>query len=358
MNTNLWRVAQVGCGYRGVIHLDGWLSNPSRFRVEALCDLDLNKVRAAVASRGCQAKVYDDAERMLAEVKPDVFCFSTMPDVRLSMIRLAVKYGVKAVAFEKPLATSLKDAREIVRLCREAGIIAIVCHQQKYLTSFEKLKAVLDRGEIGTVIHMDASCQMQLSQLGTHFIDYLMWANGGAKASWVVGHVHGRELLSDHHPSPNYTMGQIGFANGVRAMVEFGKLSASYMDDGHFWYDNRMTVYGSHGYVWCDTNGRWGTFNKTTAQDAITGEGDGWEKQSRERLQGLFAKDLADCLDGVLTSHPCNLELAYLGYEIMEALCLSAMDRVRIDLPLDPLQEVDILERMRNELPECHELAK
>ena len=358
MNTNLWRVAQVGCGSRGVIHLDGWLNNPSRFRVEALCDLDLEKARTAVASRGCQAQIYNDAERMLAEVKPDVFCFSTMPDVRLSMIRLAVKYGVKAVAFEKPLATSLKDAREIVRLCREAGIIAIVCHQQKYLTSFEKLKAVLDRGEIGKVIHMDASCQMQLSQLGTHFIDYLMWANGGAKASWVVGHVHGRELLSDHHPSPNYTMGQIGFANGVRAMVEFGKLSASYMDDGNFWYDNRMTIYGTHGYVWCDTNGRWGTFNKTTAQDAITGEGDNWETQSRLRLQGLFAKDLADCLDGVLSSHPCNLELAYLGYEIMEALCLSAMDRVRIDLPLDPQQECDILERMRTELPECHELTK
>ena len=359
MNSTRWRLAQVGCGRRGAIHLDGWLNNPTRFSVEAVCDLDIDKARTVLADRGCRAKVYADADRMLAEVKPDVFCFSTMPDVRLSLVQLAVKHGVKAIAFEKPMATSLKEAREIVRLCREAGIIAIVSHQQKYLTSFQKLKSVIDHGDIGTITRIEASCQMQLSQLGTHYIDYILWANGGAKATWVVGHVHGKELLSDHHPAPNYTMGQICFSNGVRAMVEFGKLSASYMaDDSQFWFDNRMTIYGTHGYVWCETDGRWGMCNRATAGEVVTGVGEGFAKQEMYRLQQLFAKDLADCLDGVLPSHPCNLEVTYHGYEISEALCLSAMDRIRIDLPIPAGVECDVLERMRRELPECHELEK
>jgi hypothetical protein len=45
--------------------------------------------------------------------------------------------------------------------------------------------------------------------------------------------------------------------------------------------------------------------------------------------------------------------LAYHGYEILEGMCLSALDNVRIGLPLqDPGASDDILERMRGALPE------
>lgn len=356
MEPKKYKVAQVGCGARGEIHLDGWLGNPQRFTVEAVCELDPEKARRVLEARDLKARVYTDADQMLAEVQPDIFCFATLPNVRLSMVELAVKHKVKALAFEKPMATSLDEALEITKLCRENGILAIVSHQQKYLTSFEKFKSVLDRGEIGKLIRLDASCQAWLAQLGTHYIDYLLWANGGVRAEWVVGHVHGKELLADHHPSPNYTMGQIGFANGVRAFVEFGKLAPSHMNNDQFWIDNRMTAYGTHGYVWCDTNGRWGTFNKITSGQVVCGEDDNWETQQRHRLQELFARDLADCLDDQTKIHPCNIDVTYHGYEIMEALCLSAMDNKRIDLPLNLANRYDMFERMRKELPECPEL--
>jgi len=353
-----YRVAQVGCGARGEIHLDSWLNNPDSFSVEALCELDQAKARKVVDARKLDVKIYSDADKMLGEVKPDVFCFSTLPTVRLSMVELAAKHKVKALVFEKPMATSLKEARAIVEICKRNNILAVVSHQQKYLTSFVKLKSFLDKGELGKVYRIDASCQAWLSQLGTHYIDYILWANGGVRAKWVAGHVHGKELLADHHPSPNYTMGQIGFENGVRAFVEFGKLSESHMDKDHFWVDNRLTVHGTHGYAWCDTNGRWGAFNKASGGEALYGEGETWDQQQRYKIQQLFAKDLADCLDGKAKTHSCDIDVTYHGYEIMEALCLSAMDRTRIDLPLDQTKECDVFERMRKELPECPELPQ
>ncbi len=353
---SIYRVAQAGCGARGQIHLDSWLNNPESFKVEALCDLDVEKAKKVAGERGLQVKIYEDADKMLSETKPDVFCFSTLPTVRLSMVELAVKHKVKALVFEKPMATSLKEARKIVELCKKANILAIISHQQKYLTSFEKFKSVLDKGEIGRVHFLEASCQASLAQLGTHYVDYVLWANGGVRAKWVVGHVHGKELLADHHPSPNYSMGQIGFENGVRAFVEFGKLSAPHMGKDKYWLDNRLTAYGTHGYVWCDTDGRWGTFNKASAPEAQFGEGEDWETQQRFRLQKLFAKELADCLDGKRKIHSCDISVAYHGYEIMEALCLSALEKRRVELPLDQSKEDDVFERMRHELPECHEL--
>ena len=49
------------------------------------------------------------------------------------------------------------------------------------------------------------------------------------------------------------------------------------------------------------------------------------------------------------------IDIAYHGYEILEGLCISAMDHIRVDLPLDPSQCPDMFERMRRELPECPE---
>ena len=350
-----YTVAQVGCGGRGKIHLDSWLSNPQRFEVVALCELDEAKMEQAAAEREISPALYTDAERMLADTRPDIFCFSTQPDVRLSLVELAAEYSVKGLAFEKPMATSLAEAEHLTRTCREHRIKAVVSHQQKYLTSLQKVKERVDAGDVGEPQQITAGCQAWLAQLGTHYMDYILWINGGSRAKWVAGHVHGKELLADSHPSPNFTMGHIEFENGVRAIVEFGKLAPAHMATEKFWLDNRLTVHGTHGYVWGDTDGRWGAFTRRSGDQVIGGEGDGWGVQERTRLQPLFAADLAEWLDDDARPHPCNIEISYHGYEILEGLCISALDHRRVDLPLDTSRCVDIFARMRSELPDCPE---
>ncbi len=350
-----YTVAQAGCGRRGEVHLDSWLGNSDRFTVVGVCDIEVAKARRLAAARGLSDAVYDDADRMLAATKPDVFCFSTLPHVRLSLVELAVKHGVKALVFEKPMATSLNEAHRIAALCRKHGIKAVVSHQQKYLTSFTALKSVIDAGGIGDILQIEATCQAWLSPLGTHYVDYALWVNGGRHAKWVVGHVHGKELLGDVHPSPNYTFGQIGFENGVRAFVQFGRLAPAHMGPELFWADNRLTVRGTHGHVWCDTNGRWGGFNRTTKGEAVQVEGETWDAQEK-RLQVLFVRDLACWLDDPAKVHPCNIDVTLHGYEILEGICISALDHRRVDLPLGAGAHDDVLERMRRELPDCPEL--
>lgn len=350
------RVAQVGIGSRGKIHANAFLELSDRFELVGLCDLDQEKLNAYAGGKSLSSDIlYADAEKMLAETRPDVFCFVTQPNLRLPMAELAGKYSVKGMAFEKPMATSLKAAWAITKLCKENSIKAVVSHQHKYLTSLQKMKKIVDSGDIGEVIYVNATCQAWLSQLGTHYMDYILWANNGSRAKWVVGHVHGKELLSDHHPSPNYTTGHVEFENGVRSYFEFGKLSASHMSSDHFWVDDRLTLYGTHGYAWGDANGRWGAFTKSSKGEVIGGEGDSWGIQQSTRLQPLYMRDFADWLDDDSKVHPCNIDITYHGYEILEAVCISAMDHIRVDLPIDPDKCQDIFERMRQELPECSE---
>ena len=350
------RVAQVGVGGRGKIHANAFLKLSERFEMVGLCDLDREKLNAYAGEKCLSSNIlYGDAEEMLSETKPDVFCFVTQPNLRLPMVELAGKYGAKGLAFEKPMATSLKEAWAITKLCQENNIKAVVSHQHKYLTSLQKAKEIVDAGDIGEISYVNATCQAWLSQLGTHYMDYILWFNNGNHAKWAVGHVHGKELLSDSHPSPNYTMGHVEFENGVRSFFELGKLSASHMPKEFFWVDDRLTVYGTHGYVWADANGRWGAFTKSSKGEILGEEGDGWEIQQSTRLQPLYLAELADWLDDDSKVHPCNIDISYHGYEILEAVCISAMEDIRVDLPLDPEKCEDILERMRKELPECPE---
>lgn len=355
-----YRVAQVGVGNRGMVHVNGFLALPERFELVAVCDLNAERLRERLAGKGIPA-TYSDAEQMLAETRPDVFCFVTPPSVRLDLVRLAAKYEVKALAFEKPMATSLQEAAAIRDLCRDHGIKAVVSHQQKYLTSLQRVKRVAESGRIGQVTHLEAHCQAWLSQLGTHYMDYLLWVNGGHRACWVVGHVHGRGKLTDSHPSPDYVLGQVLLANGVRATLQCGYLAPAYMAKAAFWVDNRLTVYGTHGYAWGDTDGRFGALTMGSGGQIVREDapgydparpGAGWGAQERTLLQPLYLRDLADWLDDDTRVHPCNIDLSYHGYEILEGLCISALDHTRVDLPLDPSACGDALDRLRAELPE------
>ncbi len=193
-------------------------------------------------------------------------------------------------------------------------------------------------------------------------MNYMIWANGGSRAKWIIGHVHGPGKLSDNHPSPDYLLGHLEFENGVRATLQCGYLAPAYMNKASFWVDNRLTVFGTHGYAWGDTEGRFGAFTRTSGGEILSETGPGydpakpaagWAAQEQSTLQPAYLRELADWLDDDTRVHSCNVATAYHGYEILEGLCISALDNPRVDLPLDPRKCVDINARMRRELPNC-----
>ncbi len=166
-----------------------------------------------------------------------------------------------------------------------------------------------------------------------------------------MGHVHGPEKLTDNHPSPDFITGVVLLENGVRVYLECGYLSEQNLTDEEFFFDNRLTVYGSHGYAWAETNGAWNAYTMKSGGEVIEGQEMKWPEEV-PRIQALYLKDLADWLDGTLSYNPCNVEISYHGYEILEAMCISALDNVRVDLPLPDGEYEDIIERMKQTLKE------
>ncbi|MBC8534753.1 Gfo/Idh/MocA family protein [Yeguia hominis] len=359
-----YTAVQIGLGNRGVTHIKGFLQMQDRIHLTGICDVLPERVETiGTAFDIPKTAWYTDAEALVKATRPEILSFCTLPSVRLEMIELAVRYGVKAICMEKPMATSLHEAKKMVELCEAHGIKAVVCHQHKYLKNFRKLREILESGELGEVQRINAECQAWLSQLGTHYMDYVIWANHGIGPVSVVGHVHGRQLLADTHPSPDYFLGEMVLGNGVRSTLQFGYFTRPFhhhrenYEKGdypiEFWEDDRLTVYGTTGYVWAECSGCWGACTAKTGGNVIGGRENGFKDELEQpEAQLTYTEDLIRWLDGEIASHPCNIRQAYEGYAALEAMEISALEHRRVDLPLEPLPKADINERLSAELPD------
>ena len=347
-------VAVMGLGVRGKIHIHGLLENPDYYEIVGLCDINQKALDLVSETYHLEhVPQFLDAEEMLKTLHPEVFVFVTYPDLRLNMIELAVKYGVKAVSLEKPMAESLQEAKQMVELCHQHGIKAVVCHQQKYLSQFQRMKKKIEEGVIGDIRKIHVETQAWFSQLGTHYVDYTLWINGGYRAKWVCGHVHGPVSLEDTHPAPDYLLGTMELENGVRAYIECGYLSEAHNPPEYSSNDNRLTVYGTDGYMYAETDGFWGACTKETNGRLVTGKDPGWRNHQQVPIQTPYYTEFARWIEDDSKVHSCNIDTAYHGYEILEGMCLSALDNIRVDLPIRDLSYTPVLERMKQELPPC-----
>ncbi len=115
----------------------------------------------AITSRGESArvaaerhkipKVYATADELLADKEIEVVDIGVPPDIQLEIVRKTVQHAdhVRGILAQKPLGASYAEAEEIVRLCREAGIILAVNQNMRYDQSVRAAKSLLEQGLLG-----------------------------------------------------------------------------------------------------------------------------------------------------------------------------------------------------------------
>ena len=86
-----YTVALTGYGPRGKTHAMAFQANAGRFDIVAACDLVPERRKEAHRELGEGVSLYESTADMLEKERPDVFCFCTMPSVRLEMFELAAQ---------------------------------------------------------------------------------------------------------------------------------------------------------------------------------------------------------------------------------------------------------------------------
>jgi predicted dehydrogenase len=321
------------------MHTRGILANPEHFDLVAVCDMRADRLMA-LAQQFDIRKTYTDADRMLAAERPDVLCFATLPAVRWPLIELGVTHGVKAIAYEKPMALSLTEAKRMTDVCTAAGVKTIVCHQLKYGAHWQAAWEMVHSGAIGTVHTMHATARPSMLRVGTHLVDIMLWLNDGQRGAWVLGQVHGREAFREDHPCPDHLSGVIQFRNDVRGFLECGTLAPQRLDDEAFWLDVEVTVYGTHGYVRVGLGRDWQAVTSSSGGMVLSGPVDMAPQEPR------WLHDLALWLDDPQHVHPCNGEISYHGFELLLGMVCSSLERRKVDIPLMSLPTVPVLQQL------------
>jgi len=322
--TGKYRVVVVGMGKRGMHHALAFQAN-GRFEVAGVCDVDKDRLNAASTKFGCAAGT--DAFEVASAVKPDVFCFCTLPRLRTDMIRIGIETGARLIAFEKPVALYSREGMEVRKLLATSGVKAVVSHQHRYGQHYQKVKQIIASGALGRVHTVYGTASGWMMHMLTHLIDYMRWYNGESQAEWVMGQAAGSGKFNDAHPSPDYIGGFIQFANGVRGVVECGAGAPDVPEVDYWWRKCRIGAQGTEGFAEVLTGGGW---RAVTRAGVSSGPG----CMNYDLDMPPYIQDIADWLDDDRKVHPCNFESAYAGFEIMMALCRSAIEGGQIPLPL------------------------
>lgn len=323
-----YRVLVVGMGKRGRHHAAAFHADP-RFKVVGICDINDSALGQLAESLG-NPDIGTDAAAMARCLKPDVFCFCTLPSVRVPLISVGIECGARLIAYEKPVALCTTQAREIMRMVREAGVKTVVSHQHRYGAHYRRVKEIIDSGAIGRVHTVYGHATGWMAHMMTHMVDYVRWFNGNVDAQWVMGQAAGKGKFGDVHASPDYIAGIIHFANGVRGIVETGAGAPDVPEVDYWWRKCRIGAQGSEGFAEVLTGGGWRAVTRDS-NGVIGGEG----CMNYDLDMPPYIADIARWLDDDAAVHPCAGEEAYKGFEIMMGICRSVVQRGQIALPLD-----------------------
>jgi len=337
-----YAVAIAGMGKRGTHHAEAFSQNP-RFEIVGVCDIDQERMDAAAEKFGV-SYTNIDAAQMLADTKPDIFCFCTLPNVRLELIRAGVEANVQLIAYEKPIATSTNEALEIMKLLRDASVKSVISHQHRYGEHYQKVKEIIASGVIGRVHTVYGHATGWMMHMLSHLIEYIRWYNDEAEAEWVVGQADGKEKFEDLHASPDYIAGLIQFENDVRGIVECGEGAPDVPEVDYWWRKCRIGAQGTEGFAEVLTGGGWRAVTRDSS-GVISGPGG----MDYAHDMPPYIQQIADWLDDPDQVHPCNGESAFKGFQIMMAICRSAVQRGKVSLPLGAGEPE--LEALKNALP-------
>lgn len=113
-----------------------------------------------------------DPLRLLQAARPDIVSICSPDETHSPLLRAALKTpGVRAVFAEKPLATDLGEAQELVALAQERGVLLAVNYSRRYATGHSDLRAAIRTGRLGRIQRVSGYYTKGTLHNGTHWFD-------------------------------------------------------------------------------------------------------------------------------------------------------------------------------------------
>lgn len=234
-------------------------------RLWSVLGRDLVKASAFAAKHHAAAglPVHTDIETFLADPALEAVIIAS-PDKLHLLHALACARAGKHIFLEKPMATSLADAQEIERVCKEYGVFLMMGYHLRFHDGHRKLASLIADGAIGEPLSVRITWTMQapagdwraqsflgrwwsLGALGTHSIDLAQYLLGSRCGRIEARSVRGQLVPANPGGHDVTSAVHLRFASGATADI---------ISSVAFRAPRVVEILGTKGHVHClDTLG-------------------------------------------------------------------------------------------------------
>jgi len=204
------KVAVIGCGtIANSAHIPAYMANDT-CEIKYFCDIIPERADAAVEKYGCGKAIYDYKE-VLADPEIEAVSVCT-PNLMHKTISIDALKAGKHVLCEKPAARVYSEALEMQQAQHETGKILNIGVVNRFNTTVNKIKEMIDAGELGEVYHVYVSFRSHRSipglggafttkeiagggaliDWGVHFLDIVMYCMGDPEPLTVSGEAYSK----------------------------------------------------------------------------------------------------------------------------------------------------------------------
>lgn len=136
---NKLRCAVIGVGYLGKFHAEKYASL-SEATLVAVCDRDV--AQASSIAHKCNTTYYADYHELLGQV--DAVSIAVPTTLHYEVAKFFLSHRVH-VLLEKPIATTVAEADELVQIAKTHGVVFQIGHLERFNTAVVALKRVLTK---------------------------------------------------------------------------------------------------------------------------------------------------------------------------------------------------------------------
>ena len=179
------KVAVIGCGtIANIAHIPSYVKNPDA-EIKYFCDILPERAQKAVAEYGCGTAITDYREVLK---DPEIVAVSVCtPNNAHAEIAIAAMKAGKHVLCEKPAARTYAEALEMKKAQNETGKVLNIGVVNRYNKAVNRIKEIIDAGELGDIYHVYVSFRAHRSipGLGGDFTTHAV-SGGGVLIDWGV----------------------------------------------------------------------------------------------------------------------------------------------------------------------------
>ena len=158
------RWAIVGCGWVARDYVVPAFAHTPSAALIALCDIDSDKLAQCLPATGRVPKCYNNYGEMLATESFDAIYIATPNHAHADLCIAAAESG-RHVFCEKPIATTLGDARAMLSACEHAGVAYATAFDQRFHEAHHVLREAVRENKLGriTQARIHYACQVDAS---------------------------------------------------------------------------------------------------------------------------------------------------------------------------------------------------